>query len=90
VICGSTDRNLYLLDLEHGREVWRYAADGAFIASPALAEGRLVISDDKGLVHCFDVSARRREESAGGGGGGSASSGSASRESGATPPDGSR
>jgi outer membrane protein assembly factor BamB len=33
--------------------VWRYAAGGKILASPAIAAGRLVIGSDAGDLYCF-------------------------------------
>jgi outer membrane protein assembly factor BamB len=55
VFAAGLDGVLYLLDLATGREVWRFTAGGGFQASPAVAAGRLVISTDQGVIHCFEI-----------------------------------
>ncbi len=49
----SQDGRIYGLDRRTGKEVWRYEAGGKFIASPAVATGRLVIGSDSGHLYCF-------------------------------------
>jgi outer membrane protein assembly factor BamB len=55
VICGSSDKNIYMLELSTGKKVWSFEGDGSFVASAALAEGRMVIGCDSGLVYCFEL-----------------------------------
>ncbi|MFN0135985.1 MAG: PQQ-binding-like beta-propeller repeat protein [Phycisphaerae bacterium] len=37
----------------HGREAWRYEVDSPLIASPAIAQGVIVIGGADGVVYCF-------------------------------------
>ena len=55
VIAAGMDGNIYLLELATGRELSRHEAGAGFAASPAIGEGRLVISTEDGLVLCFDL-----------------------------------
>jgi outer membrane protein assembly factor BamB len=55
VICGSSDKNIYMLELSTGKKVWSFEGDGSFVASAALAGGRMVIGCDSGLVYCFEL-----------------------------------
>ena len=59
VICGgrawigAMDGMLYAIDLETGMETWSYQMSGQILASPAIADDRLVIATEKGSVFCF-------------------------------------
>ena len=44
---------IYRKVLETGEPVWQYDSGSAFTASPAVAQGRLVISSLDGVVYCF-------------------------------------
>ena len=50
IACSSApaDGRIYGLDLHTGEKVWEYEAGGGFTASPAVADGRLVIANDDG------------------------------------------
>lgn len=58
VFVGASDGNLYALSLADGREVWRFEAGGAITASPAVADGRLVIGTEDGVLYCFGAGGR--------------------------------
>ncbi len=59
VICGgrawigAMDGMLYAIDLETGMETWSYQMSGQILASPAIADDKLVIATEKGSVFCF-------------------------------------
>jgi outer membrane protein assembly factor BamB len=53
VVVGSGDGKVYVLDLETGREVWSFEAGAGFTASPAIADGRVVIGDVDGRIYAF-------------------------------------
>jgi len=53
VFVGSNDGRLYALSLETGEKLWEFNAGAPFSASPAIAEGRLVIGSQDGVVYCF-------------------------------------
>jgi outer membrane protein assembly factor BamB len=53
VFIGGSDGRLYALGLAKGEKLWEYEAGGDFIASPAVADGRLVIANADGTVYCF-------------------------------------
>ena len=60
ILCGSSDKNIYMLELATGKKVWTFEGDGSFVASPALADGRMVIGCDSGLVYCFDLNPAKK------------------------------
>lgn len=50
----STKRGrLYGVDVTSGKETWQYQAGGSFLASPAIAQGKLVIGNEDGTLYCF-------------------------------------
>jgi outer membrane protein assembly factor BamB len=53
VFVGGGDGNIYGLSLHDGAEVWKYEAGGGFIGSPAVADGKLLIASQDGIVYCF-------------------------------------
>jgi len=44
---------LYAVDVISGEEHWQYQAGGTFLASPAIAQGKLVIGNEDGTLYCF-------------------------------------
>ena len=55
VYVGSKDKTLYVLDLKRGELRWKFKASRAIVASPAIADGVLVIGDDAGNVYCLEA-----------------------------------
>ena len=53
IFVGSSDGRLYELDAASGKKRWEYEAGGGFTGSPALADNKLVIASDDGVVYCF-------------------------------------
>ena len=53
VYFGSEAGRVHALDVASGKEVWQYETGGGFASSPAIAEGKLVIASDDGVVYCF-------------------------------------
>ncbi|HEY2252140.1 MAG TPA: PQQ-binding-like beta-propeller repeat protein, partial [Planctomycetaceae bacterium] len=55
VFVGSNDGNVYGLNLDTGKEVWRHTDGRPFTASPAVGEGCLVIGSESntGNIYCF-------------------------------------
>ncbi|MCH8188045.1 MAG: PQQ-binding-like beta-propeller repeat protein [Proteobacteria bacterium] len=45
--------SLLCLDRASGKKLWAYEAGGSFVASPAVADGRLVIASEECVVYCF-------------------------------------
>jgi outer membrane protein assembly factor BamB len=52
-VVGSDDGRVYLLSLDHGKQVWSYEIGRAVGSSPAVLDGKVVIGADDGLVYCF-------------------------------------
>lgn len=50
---GGTDGMIYSISLVDGKETWSYQMSGQILASPAVAENRLIIASEKGSVVCF-------------------------------------
>jgi len=44
---------LFAVDIVSGKEKWQYEAGGSFLASPAIAEGKLVLGNEDGTLYCF-------------------------------------
>ncbi|HVX13499.1 MAG TPA: PQQ-binding-like beta-propeller repeat protein [Pirellulales bacterium] len=53
VFVAASNGRLYSFDLAIGDNLWEYDAGGHFLASPAIAQGRLVIGNDAGELFCF-------------------------------------
>jgi len=53
IFVGSSDGNLYELDLVSGKKTWEFVAGAALTASPAAAQGALVIGSQDGVLYCF-------------------------------------
>jgi outer membrane protein assembly factor BamB len=53
VFFGTGKGKLIELNRRTGNPVWQYEAGGDFVASPAVAEGRLVIGNTDGTLYCF-------------------------------------
>jgi len=53
VVCGSGDGRLYLLSLATGTKLWSYDLGKPLTASPAVANGLVVIGCEDGGVYAF-------------------------------------
>ena len=53
VFVGSSDGKLYVLDAATGQKKWEYDLGDAVTASPAVANGRVVIGAQDGKLYCF-------------------------------------
>jgi len=51
---SSADDHLYCLDALTGRVCWRFATDGPIRYAPTLADGRVFVGSDDGLVYCLE------------------------------------
>ena len=56
IVVGSQDGRLYLVGLETGKEIWSYEIGKALTASPAVANGMIVIGSEDGSVYAFAAS----------------------------------
>ena len=50
---AATDGRLLRLSLADGTEKWQYEINGQFLSAPAIANDRLYVADDKGILRCF-------------------------------------
>jgi len=59
VYVASVDENLYAIDLETGREKWRYHS-GSFKAAPSVRDGAVFVGDMDGTFHCVDAATGKK------------------------------
>ncbi len=50
---AAADGRLVRLDLNSGKEKWLYEIKGSFLASPSVADGKIVAASDRGSIFCF-------------------------------------
>lgn len=50
---GSYDHNLYALEADNGKFVWKYAADGGIVSKPAIYENKLYFGSTDQYVHAI-------------------------------------
>ena len=55
IIYGKDDGHVYALNLKDGKKTWEFETGGGFAGSPAVAQERLVIANDDGVVYCFGM-----------------------------------
>ena len=55
VYFGSSDSNIYALDLETGEKKWIYSTSGSVHSSPAIWENSLVVGSWDSRVYCLDT-----------------------------------
>ena len=55
VYFGSSDSNVYAIDLATGAKVWSYKTEGSIHSSPALYENSLVIGSWDSAIYCLDA-----------------------------------
>ena len=53
VVLGSRDFNLYCVDTQSGREIWRVQADGRIISSPCVVGGKIWVGTATGYFYWF-------------------------------------
>ena len=58
---GSSDRNLYAVDLDAGSVVWKYLTGDSIMAAAALAGDRIYVGSHDGLVHAVDRTTGARD-----------------------------
>jgi outer membrane protein assembly factor BamB len=56
VVVGSDDGRVYFIALDTGKQVWSYDLGQPVESSPAVAEGKVIISTDDGTIYCFGES----------------------------------
>ena len=52
---GSTDGNLYAVDISDGRELWKFATKGRIVSSPAVANGTVFVESYDGKLYAIDT-----------------------------------
>jgi outer membrane protein assembly factor BamB len=52
-VVADGDGMVHLVALENGVERWRYTTGATITASPAMADGRLLIAASDGALYCF-------------------------------------
>lgn len=55
VYFGSSDSNIYALDIESGEKIWNYKTDGSVHSSPAIYNNSLVVGSWDSKVYCLDA-----------------------------------
>lgn len=55
VYFGSKDYNLYAVEVESGKEKWRFGARGTIASSPAVADGTVYFGSGDGYLYAVDV-----------------------------------
>ena len=55
VYFGSSDSNIYALDIATGKKIWNYKTAGSIHSSPAIHKNDLVIGSWDSNVYCIDI-----------------------------------
>ncbi len=55
VFIGSSDANVYAIDLEKGLRVWSYKTDDAVEATPCVVEGSVFVGSSDGFLYALDA-----------------------------------
>jgi outer membrane protein assembly factor BamB len=50
---GSNDGKFYVLNFYTGEKIWEFTAGAPISASPAIANGRVVVGSQDGRLYCF-------------------------------------
>ena len=53
VYVGAGDGRFYVLDLKTGEKLWEFDTAAPLFASPAIADGKIVIGSQDGVLYCF-------------------------------------
>ena len=53
VFVGSNDGRFYVLNLTDGAKLWEFDTGAPLSASPAIANGRIIIGSQDGRLYCF-------------------------------------
>jgi outer membrane protein assembly factor BamB len=64
VYAGCLDGKLYAIEGESGEELWGFDCVSAIISSPVLMDSLLIIIDESGTLHVFDISTELGNEAA--------------------------
>lgn len=61
VYFGSSDSHIYALDIESGKEIWKYQTGGSIHSSPAVSDNSLVVGSWDSKVYCLDATSGRKK-----------------------------
>ena len=64
VYAGCLDGKLYAIEAETGGKVWEFDAESPIVSSPILMDNLLIVTDESGTVHVFDLSMEIGDEAA--------------------------
>jgi outer membrane protein assembly factor BamB len=56
VYAACLDGRLYAIEAETGAELWEFDTESSIVASPVLMDSLLIVIDESGTVHVFDIS----------------------------------
>jgi outer membrane protein assembly factor BamB len=59
VVFGSQDGRLYCVGVADGKERWAYEIGASIVASPAAADGSIVIGAEDGVLYAIGDSAKK-------------------------------
>ena len=55
VFVGSSDNNIYAIDLANGKQVWAYKTTDAVEATPCVVEGSVLVGSSDGFLYALDA-----------------------------------
>jgi len=64
VYAGCLDGKFYAIEAETGVKVWEFDAESPIVSSPILMDNLLIVTDESGTVHVFDLSIEIGDEAA--------------------------
>jgi outer membrane protein assembly factor BamB len=64
VYAGCLDGKFYAIEAETGGKVWEFDAESPIVSSPVLMDNLLIVTDESGTVHVFDLSIEIGDEAA--------------------------
>jgi len=56
VYAACLDGSLYAIEAETGEELWNFGSESSMISSPVLMGNLLIVIDESGTLHVFDIS----------------------------------
>ena len=59
VVFGASDGRVYVLDLASGEERWSYEIGKAIVSSPAVVDGRILVTGTDGVLYAFGAREER-------------------------------